>query len=287
MLALGIKESVLTAKHGCGFCTWPTKATLPDGKPYGYNVEKELDVLGPYVKSMRQAGIGHGFYYSLDSNYYLQRGLNVSADQFQAIEIAQLTGEHRPLVPPFLAGLGLHSDGHGRLPATLFAGLCSSQRSRACVAELWTQYGNLTEIWLDGGFSPAIQSALQSTFKTYQPRVVAMNGGGASPNAVRWVGTEGDMGAAWGEGIWSTYCCNGTGPASWPTPTPARSTPARTAAAAALRRARPPTPCATAGSRRAWTTRCSRATPGSGSRARSSARSRSSSPSVRPRILRC
>ena len=114
------------------------------------------------------------------------------------------------LCTPFLAGLGLHSDGHGRLPETLFAGLVFTRR--ACVAELWTQYGNLTEIWLDGGFSPAIQSALQSTFKTYQPRVVAMNGGGASPNAVRWVGTEGDMGAAWGEGIWSTYCCNGTGP---------------------------------------------------------------------------
>ena len=85
MLALGIKESVLTAKHGCGFCTWPTKATLPDGKPYGYNVQKELDVLGPYVKSMRKAGIGHGFYYSLDSNYYLQRGLNATAVQFEVL----------------------------------------------------------------------------------------------------------------------------------------------------------------------------------------------------------
>lgn len=46
---------------------------------------------------------------------------------------------------------------------------------------------------LDGGFSPAIQSALQSTFQSYQPRVVAFNGGGATQNAVRWVGTEGDM----------------------------------------------------------------------------------------------
>ena len=114
MLALGIKESVLTAKHGCGFCTWPTKATLPDGKPYGYNVQKELDVLGPYVKSMRKAGIGHGFYYSLDSNYYLQRGLNVTADQFQAIEIAQLTGEHRPLVTRRFSWGWAFTAAHGR-----------------------------------------------------------------------------------------------------------------------------------------------------------------------------
>ena len=36
--ALGAKIAVLTAKHGCGFGLWPTKATLPDGSPYNYNV---------------------------------------------------------------------------------------------------------------------------------------------------------------------------------------------------------------------------------------------------------
>jgi alpha-L-fucosidase len=167
MLALGVKESVLTAKHGCGFCTWPTTALLPDGQPYFYNVKPEDDVLGPYVASMKKAGIGHGFYYSLSTadysaNYYLEHGINISAEQQQAIEIYQLK-------------------------------------------ELWTKYGNLTEIWLDGGFTPAIQSALQKTFSTYQPRVIAMNGGHATPNAARWIGTEGDMGAAYSAGIWSTY----------------------------------------------------------------------------------
>ena len=54
-----------------------------------YNVEKEQDVLGQYVKSMAKAGIGHGFYYSLDSNFYLQQGQaagsgpNISAAEFQ------------------------------------------------------------------------------------------------------------------------------------------------------------------------------------------------------------
>ena len=36
--ALGANIAVLTAKHGCGFGLWPTKATFPDGSPYGYNV---------------------------------------------------------------------------------------------------------------------------------------------------------------------------------------------------------------------------------------------------------
>jgi len=68
MIALGVKESVLTAKHGCGFCIWPTKAKLPDGSPYGYNTPPANDVVGPYVASMKKAGIGHGFYYSLSTN---------------------------------------------------------------------------------------------------------------------------------------------------------------------------------------------------------------------------
>merc|ERR1719456_1445251 len=35
---LGANIAILTAKHGCGFTLWPTKATLPDGSPYGYSV---------------------------------------------------------------------------------------------------------------------------------------------------------------------------------------------------------------------------------------------------------
>ena len=69
------------------------------------------------------------------------------------------------------------------------------------------------QIWLDGGFTPSIQSKLQRVFQEYQPRVIAMNGGGAAANPVRWVGTEGDMGKAQYNGsVWSTYCCNNTTP---------------------------------------------------------------------------
>ena len=38
MKNLGAKHGVLTAKHGCGFLLWPTRVSLPDGSPYGYDV---------------------------------------------------------------------------------------------------------------------------------------------------------------------------------------------------------------------------------------------------------
>jgi len=50
MQLLGIKEAVLTAKHGCGFTLWPTNVSLPDGTRYPYH--SSVDVLSLFVKSM-------------------------------------------------------------------------------------------------------------------------------------------------------------------------------------------------------------------------------------------
>ena len=67
--ALGVKSAVLTAKHGCGFAIWLTTALLPDGSPYKYHAS--VDVIQSFVSSMEKRGIGHGFYYSLTNNFYL------------------------------------------------------------------------------------------------------------------------------------------------------------------------------------------------------------------------
>ena len=123
MLALGVHEAVLTAKHGCGFAIWPTAAKLPGGQPYGYNVGPDLDVLGRFTASMAKHGIGHGFYYSLTNNFYLNVGNHVARGK------------------------------EGCLPGMVcitqaeFEDIAVQQ-----VAELWTKYGNLTEIWFDGGY---------------------------------------------------------------------------------------------------------------------------------------
>lgn len=97
ILDLGAKASVLTAKHGCGFAIWPTNATLPNGQRYPYRVGQEQDVLSMYAASMRAHGIGHGFYYSLTNNFFLnvcghKAGACVAkpvAGQVGAVQVAQ------------------------------------------------------------------------------------------------------------------------------------------------------------------------------------------------------
>ncbi len=39
--SLGVRDAVMTAKHGCGFLLWPTDTKLPNGSPYDYCVGKE------------------------------------------------------------------------------------------------------------------------------------------------------------------------------------------------------------------------------------------------------
>ena len=92
---------MLVAKHGCGYVTWPSKATLPDGSEYNYSVAHSTwrggkgDVLGDFKTSCLKKGsesskrsppvvslssdteplaptVGVGYYYSLGSNNYVQ-----------------------------------------------------------------------------------------------------------------------------------------------------------------------------------------------------------------------
>ena len=84
----------------------------------------------------------------------------------------------------------------------LRAGLARPSAS-ACIAKLepptipsrpWarakSQYGALTEVWLDHGYTGSQQKRLQDLLATLQPHAVAFNGLGVSNNPSRWVGTE-------------------------------------------------------------------------------------------------
>ncbi len=128
---LGVTTAVLTAKHGCGFLAWHTKTKLPDGREYPYHVSDEQATAQKFVAATTAAGIGqafntahtnlplrptppplppppafsgHGFYYSLTNNFFLNarghvvqppstllpRQASVTQQQYEDLAIAQV-----------------------------------------------------------------------------------------------------------------------------------------------------------------------------------------------------
>lgn len=44
------------------------------------------------------------------------------------------------------------------------------------LTNLWSQFGNLTEIWFDHGYSGAQKDALQQLLRKFQPNAAGFNG---------------------------------------------------------------------------------------------------------------
>lgn len=120
MVAIGAHHAVLTAKHGCGFYLWDTKVKLPDGTiyPYHVNIAKYGNILSEFQQATNARGIGHGFYYSLTNNFFLN------------------VGNHNVNPPNTLL------PGQVNVTQQQFEDIAFNS-----VQELWTQFGNLTEIW--------------------------------------------------------------------------------------------------------------------------------------------
>lgn len=120
--ALGARSALLTAKHGCGFLLYPTKTTLPSGERFYYDTfgpgAIQRDVLREFVDACKANGLGFGFYYNLKTSYFF----NVQNGQ--------------PLPPATL------QPGQYEISYEDYSALSLAQEK-----ELWTQYGNLTEIW--------------------------------------------------------------------------------------------------------------------------------------------
>lgn len=71
----------------------------------------------------------------------------------------------------------------------------------AQMTELFGKYGDLVELWFDGGFPPAMKAALGALIEKLQPNAVRFQGP-TDRNAIRWVGTE--SGRTKGDDNWST-----------------------------------------------------------------------------------
>jgi alpha-L-fucosidase len=157
--AMGAKYAIFVAKHCSGFLQWPS-----DLYPYGVKQSSwrngRGDVVGDFVASCRKYGIRPGLYASVSANGFL--------------------GVDNP---------GLVNRGKGGDDAS------QARYVRTCeqmMTELWTRYGDLFEIWFDGGAIPANQGGpnLVPILKQHQPQAIVFQGPAGTPNLIRWVGNE-------------------------------------------------------------------------------------------------
>jgi len=154
--AAGAKYAVLVAKHCSGFSLWPTEA-------HDYSVKSapwrdgEGDIVGDFIKSCKKFGIKPGLYYSVACNGYFcvdNPGTVLSGDEDEQKAYNEMVIKQ--------------------------------------LTELWTHYGDLFEIWFDGGALPPEKGGpdVLSLLLKYQPNAVCFQGPEQFPSILRWVGNE-------------------------------------------------------------------------------------------------
>ena len=148
-----------------GYCLWPSTASLPDGSKYSYHIGnsnlKDRDLLKEFATTMNDNGLGHGFYYSLTNNFYLNVLHNVVQSNSTILPNQEDVSQEE------FEAIALHQ-----------------------IEEIWSNYGDLTEIWFDGGYTTSMKDSVTSLLAKYQPNALAFGGFGISPNPAAWVGTE-------------------------------------------------------------------------------------------------
>lgn len=153
---IGAKYAVLVAKHCCGFSLWPTEA-------HEYSVKNspwrngEGDIVRDFVESCKKYNIKPAIYASTSANglYWV---------------------DNPGVVQP-----------GGPYTQEEYNAVVEKQ-----LTELWSNYGDLFEIWFDGGvLSMDLGGAdVLSLVRKLQPEAIAFQGPFGHPNLIRWVGNE-------------------------------------------------------------------------------------------------
>ncbi len=168
--ALGAKYAVFVAKHGSGFMSWQS-----DLYPYGMKQspykDGQGDMVRDFVNSARKYGIRPGIYAHMGCNGFLE-----------------------------VDNPGLVNRGKGGDPEK------QARYARTCegmLTELWGNYGELTEIWFDGGVLDPEKGGpdMLPILRRLQPKAIVFQGPAAS---IRWIGNE--------DGV-APYPCWATAPA--------------------------------------------------------------------------
>jgi alpha-L-fucosidase len=153
---LGAKYAVLVAKHCSGFSLWPTEA-------HDYSVrysswrDGKGDVVADFIASCKKYGVKPGIYASTTANGYL-------------------CVDNPGIVQP---GSPVTQEEYNRIV----------ERQ---LTELWSNYGELFEIWFDGGILSKKRGGANvlALVEKLQPDAIAFQGPYGHPNLIRWVGNE-------------------------------------------------------------------------------------------------
>ena len=154
--AAGATYAVLVAKHCSGFSLWPTKA-------HEYSVKNspwkngQGDIVKDFIASCKKYDVKPGLYASASANAYFHvdnPGLVLSGDPEEQKRYNEVV--------------------------------------KTQLTELWSEYGDLFEIWFDGGVLPPEKGGIEmlSLVEKYQPDAIAFQGPFGFENNIRWVGNE-------------------------------------------------------------------------------------------------
>jgi len=157
--AMGAKYAVFVAKHCSGYLQWQSDL-YPFGVKQSSWRDGQGDVVGDFVKSCRKYGIKPGLYASVSANAFL--------------------GVDNP-------GLVNHGKGGDEERQKEYVRICEQM-----VTELWSRYGELYEVWFDGGAIPVEEGGpnLLPILEKQQPNALVFQGPPGTPNSIRWVGNE-------------------------------------------------------------------------------------------------
>lgn len=153
--AMGAKYAVFVANHSSGFSMWPTKANDYSVKSSPYK-DGNADIVKDFLESCKKYKIKPGIYYSTGCNGFYGYMDNESQD-------------------------------HTTEKYQEYSNVVMQQ-----LEELWTEYGDIFEIWFDGGIVPKKLGGadVYSLLKKYQPNAVCFQGPQEHNKNVRWVGNE-------------------------------------------------------------------------------------------------
>jgi len=150
----GAKYAILVAKHCCGFSLWPTKA-------HEYNVSNcpwgdgKRDIVAEFIASCKKYGVKPGLYASVGANGYCWS------------------------IGTIQEGSPYTQEEYGKIVETQ-------------LTELWSNYGELFEVWFDGGVVPkeVLGCDVLEIAHRLQPDAVKFGAPEGFENRIRWVGNE-------------------------------------------------------------------------------------------------